>query len=124
MAKLVTTDMLRLFKTKQDTANEVKYMEIVKYVDNNGLIKDEKVQNETGVSVIPIHVVTSNSQTKYFTDNDGEKTTTEVEGASGKIYIDLESGSNCLYTYDVKTSSFIPFASSIATDADIDALFN
>ena len=124
MAKLVTTDMLRLFKTKQDTANEVKYMEIVKYVDNNGLIKDEKVQNETGVSVIPIHVVTSNSQTKYFADNDGEKTETEIEGAGGKIYIDLESGSNCLYTYDVKTSSFIPFASSIATDADIDALFN
>lgn len=124
MAKIVTLDMLRLFKSKQDTQNETKYMEVVKYVDaGSGQIKADIVQENT-VSVIPIHVVTVNSQTKYFTDDDGVKTADEVQGASGKIYIDLESGSNCMYTYDVNGGKFIPFASSIATDADIEALFN
>lgn len=120
MAKYLTLDLLALFKTKQDAANENKFMETENYVDANGKIKADAVQNN---SVIPIHVVTENSQTKYFTDNAGVKTSTEVTGEIGKLYIDLESGGKCLYTYNT-TDGFIPFASSIATESDIDELFN
>ena len=120
MAKYLTLDLLAHFKTKQDAANENKFMQIEDYVDANGKIKADSVQTN---GVIPIHVVTESSQTKYFTDNAGVKTSTEVTGETGKLYIDLESGGKCLYTYN-STDGFIPFASSIATEADIDELFN
>ena len=119
MAKLLTLDMLALFKTKQDTANENNFMKLENFVDANGKIKADAVS----VPVIPIHVVTTNDTTRYFTDNAGAKTSIEVTGEIGKIYIDLESGGKCMYTYNT-TDGFIPFASSIATDADIEQLFN
>ena len=121
MAKYVTLDLLSLFKTKQDAANEVKYMEISNYVDSEGKFKAEQVA--TAPNVVPIHVVTADNQTKFFTDNGGTKTSTEVTGEIGKIYIDLESGGKCIYTYN-PTDGFVLFAASIATEADIDALFN
>ena len=75
MAKYLTLDLLAQFKTKQDAANENKFMQIGDYVDANGKIKADSVQTN---GVIPIHVVTENSQTKYFTDNAGVKTSDEV----------------------------------------------
>ena len=122
MAKYLTLDLLGLFKTKQDAANENKFMAIENYVDANGKIKPDVVDVPVSSNVIPIHVVTTNGTTKYFTDNNGVKTSTEVTGEVGKIYIDIEGESKCLYTYG--GGDFIPFASSIATEADIDALFD
>ena len=121
MAKYVTLDLLAFFKNKQDAANEVKYMEIANYVDNEGKIKAEQVA--TASNVVPIHVVTADNQTKYYTDNNGTKTSTEVTGEVGKIYIDLESGGKCIYTYN-STDGFVLFTASIATESDIDALFD
>ena len=121
MAKLLTLDLLTLFKTKQDAANENNCMKVENFVDANGKIKADVVQ--MNATVIPIHVVTTNGVTKYFTDNEGVKTSTEVTGEIGKLYIDLESGGKCMYTYNT-TDGFIPFASSIATDADIEELFS
>ena len=63
MAKYVTIDLLGIFKTKQDAANENKFMEIGNYVDANGKIKSDAVQSN---GVIPIHVVTTNGMTKKF----------------------------------------------------------
>lgn len=121
MAKYVTIDLLARFKNKQDSANETKFMETENFVDSNGKIKSEKFAAQS--AVIPIHVVTENNATKYFGDNEGVKTDTEITGEIGKLYIDLESGGKCMYTYNA-TDGFIPFASTIATEADIDALFN
>ena len=121
MAKYVTVDLLRLFKEKQDTANEVKYMEITKYVDSEGKIKSEQVAVSS--NVVPIHVVNTASSTRYYTDNEGVKTSREVTGELGKIYIDLESGGKCMYTYN-DNDGFIPFVASVATEDDIEALFN
>ncbi len=118
MAKYVTVDLLSLFKTKQDSANQNKFMQIADYVEN-GKIKAEFVSTQS--NVVPIHVVTDNGTTKYYADNEGVKTSIEVTGEIGKLYIDVEGGSKCLYTFD---NGFIPFASSIATEADIDALFD
>ena len=122
MSKFVTIDMLEYFKSKQDTANETKYLEVTKYLDSDGKIKAENVAVPS--SVIPIHVVTSGSRTRYFTDNDGVKTSTEVIGETGKLYIDLEGGSQCIYTYNAASDEFIPFGASTATESDIDDLFN
>ena len=122
MALIITSNLLALFKTKQDAANENKFMAIENYVDANGKLKPDVVDVPVSSNVIPIHVVTTNGTTKYFTDNNGVKTSTEVTGKVGKIYIDIEGGSRCLYTYG--GDDFIPFASSIATEDDIDALFN
>ena len=120
MAKYLTLDLLSLFKTKQDTANENKFMQTADYVEN-GKVKSDAVSTQS--NVVPIHVVTDNGTTKYYTDNNGAASSTEVIGKIGKLYIDIEGGSKCIYTYDT-TNGFIPFASSIATEADIDALFD
>ena len=122
MAKYLTLDLLALFKNKQDATNENKFMAIENYVDANGKIKSDVIDTPVDSNVVPIHVITTNGTTKYFTDNNGVKTSTEVTGEVGKIYIDIEGGSKCLYTYG--GDDFIPFASSIATEADIDALFD
>ena len=122
MAKYLTLDLLSLFKNKQDAANENKFMAIENYVDANGKIKPDVIDINISSNVVPIHVVTTNGTTKYFSDNNGVATSTEITGEVGKIYIDVESGSKCLYTYG--GGEFIPFASSIATEDDINALFD
>ena len=118
MAKFVTLDQLKLFKNLQDTSNETKYMEVVKYVDSSsGQIKVDSLKSS--VDVIPVHVVNS----KFYADNNGVKADSEISGESGKIYIDLESGSSCIYTYNSNSDSFIPFMASVATDDDIASMF-
>lgn len=124
MTKIVTVETLALFKSKQDAVNAEKFIETAEFVDGEGKIKAEKIPAQTAVSnVIPIHVLSSNSQTKYYTDNNGEITSTEVTGESGKIYIDLDSGSKSMYTYDTTSGEFVLFAAAVATSADIDSLF-
>ena len=120
MAKYLTLDLLKLFKNKQDATNENKFMQTSEYVEN-GKVKSDVLNTQS--NVIPIHVVTNNGTTKYYTDNNGVATSTEVSGSVGKIYIDIVSGSKCIYTYDAN-QGFIPFASSIATEADIESLFD
>ena len=120
MAKYLTLDLLKLFKNKQDAANENKYMQTTEYVEN-GKVKSDVLNTQS--NVIPIHVVTNNGTTKYYTDNNDAASSTEVSGSVGKIYIDIASGSKCIYTYDAN-QGFIPFASSIATEADIESLFD
>lgn len=125
MTKIVTVETLALFKSKQDDVNAEKFIETAEFVDSEGKIKAEKIPAQTAVSnVIPIHVLSSNSQTKYYTDNNGEITSTEVTGESGKIYIDLDSGSKSMYTYDTTSGEFVLFAAAVATSADIDSLFD
>ena len=124
MTKIITVETLALFKSKQDAVNDGKFIAIEDYVDSEGKIKSEKLPAQTSDSnVIPIHVLSSNSQTKYYTDNNGEITSTEVTGESGKIYIDLDSGSKSMYTYDTTNGEFVLFAAAAATSADIDSLF-
>lgn len=124
MTKIVTIETLALFKSKQDDVNAEKFIETEEFVDSEGKIKAEKIPTQATVSnVIPIHVLSSNSQTKYYTDNNGEITSTEVTGESGKIYIDLDSGSKSMYTYDTTSGEFVLFAAAVATSADIDSLF-
>ena len=105
MSKFVTIDMLEYFKSKQDAVNETKYLEVTKYLGSDGKIKAENVAVPS--SVIPIYVVTSGSRTRYFTDNDGVKTSSEVIGETGKIYIDVEGGSQCIYTYNAASDEFM-----------------
>ncbi len=125
MTKIVTVETLALFKSKQDDVNAEKFIETEEFVDSEGKIKAEKIPVQATVSnVIPIHVLSSNSQTKYYTDNNGEITSTEVTGESGKIYIDLDSGSKSMYTYDTTSGEFVLFAAAVATSADIDSLFD
>lgn len=125
MTKIVTVETLALFKSKQDDVNAEKFIETEEFVDSEGKIKAEKIPAQATVSnVIPIHVLSSNSQTKYYTDNNGEITSTEVTGESGKIYIDLDSGSKSMYTYDTTSGEFVLFAAAVATSADIDSLFD
>lgn len=125
MTKIVTVETLGLFKSKQDAANADIFMGTADFVDGEGKIKAEKIPAQTTVSnVIPMHVLSSNSQTKYYTDNNGEITSTEVTGESGKIYIDLDSGSKSMYTYDKTSGEFVLFAAAVATSADIDSLFD
>ena len=125
MTKIVTIDTLALFKSKQDAVNDEKFLATEDFVDAEGKIKSEKIPAQTSDSnVIPIHVLSSNSQTKYYTDNNGEITSTEVTGESGKIYIDLDSGSKSMYTYDATNNECVLFAAAVATSADIDSLFD
>ena len=120
MAKYLTLDLLKLFKNKQDAANENKFMQTSAYVEN-GKVKSDVLNTQS--NVIPIHVVANNGTTKYYTDNNGAASSTEIIGESGKLYIDIAGGSKCIYTYD-SSNGFIPFASSIATEADIESFFD
>ena len=123
MSKAIDIDGLRQFKTKQDTFNEEKFVQSADYVDGDGIIKTDKLP--PGVSeVVLIHVVDENGTTKYYTDNDGAKTSEEVTGVAGKIYIDLETASKNMHLYDEKTGEFVNYAASVATSADIDSLFD
>ena len=74
--------------------------------------------------VVLIHVVDEGGTTKYYTDDKGVKTSTEVTGVAGKIYIDLETASENMYVYDANTGEFANFAANVATSADIDSLFD
>ena len=96
MAKYLTLDLLSLFKNKQDAANENKFMALENYVDANGKLKPDVVDVSVSSNVVPIHVVTTNGTTKYFSDNNSVATSTEIIGEIGKIYIDLESWSKRL----------------------------
>ena len=123
MSKAIDIDGLRQFKTKQDTFNEEKFVQSADYVDGDGIIKTEKLP--PGVSeVVLIHVVDEGGTTKYYTDENGVKTSTEVTGLAGKIYVDLETASKNIYLYDAKTGEFVNFAANVATSADIDSLFD
>ena len=123
MSKAIDIDGLRQFKTKQDTFNEEKFVQSADYVDGDGIIKTEKLP--PGVSeVVLIHVVDEGGTTKYYTDENGVKTSTEVTGVAGKIYIDLETASKNMHLYDEKTGEFVNYAASVATSADIDSLFD
>ena len=87
-----------------------------------------KLPANFGADVIPIHVVTPGSRTKFYNDKldaEGNHTTcpTEVQGAAGKIYIDLESGSKDHYVYDETNREFLLLSPEIATEADINAMF-
>ena len=125
MNKIITVETLALFKSKQDAVNDEKFLATEDFVDSEGKIKAEKIPAQTSASnVIPIHVLSSDSQTKYYADNNGEMTSTEVTGESGKIYIDLDSGSKSMYTYDTTNNEFVLFAAAAATSADIDSLFD
>ena len=118
MAKLVDISLLQKFKSLQDSANQNKFMQINDFVDSEGNIKSEKISG----SIIKIHVDSSDADNiKYFADNNGVKSSTEIVGEVGKIYIDLDAGSKTIYTFD--GVNFIPFIASIATDADIEKLF-
>lgn len=121
--KAIDIEGLSRFKTKQDAFNEEKFIQNADYVDNDGIIKTEKLP--PGVSeVVLIHVVDENGTTKYYTDNAGVKTSTEVTGVAGKIYIDLETASKNMYVYDASTGEFANFVANIATSDDIDSLFD
>lgn len=123
MTKLVDINQLAKFKEKQDAANIEKFMQIENFVDGEGKIKADKIQAESGIEVIKMHVDTSDAEnTKYFVDENGTKGAAEIVGEAGKIYIDLEAGYKVIYTFDGE--NFIPFTSAIATDADIENLFN
>lgn len=123
MNKAIDIEGLKRFKAKQDTFNEEKFVQSADYVDGDGIIKTEKLP--PGVSeVVLIHVVDENGTTKYYTDNNGVKTSTEVTGVAGKIYIDLESASKNMYVYDANTGEFANFVANVASSADIDSLFD
>lgn len=125
MNQLIDKSALSVFKNKQDELNENKFMQINDYVDNDGKIKADKVQTETGIEVVKMHVDSRNpNSVKYFVDNNGVKGTTEIVGEAGKIYIDIASGGKIIYTYDETNAIFIPFISEIASTADIEELFN
>lgn len=122
MSKTVTLEKLAYFKTKQDAANEAKFMQLNDFVDGEGKIKSEKFSVEGGTEVIKMHVDSSDPENiKYFADNNGVASETEITGEVGKIYIDLESGGKIIYTYGGE--NFIPFVSGVATDEDINSLF-
>ena len=109
MAKLVDIELLGNFKKKQDAANSQKF-----------LLKSEFV--EKADEIIKMHVDSSDPENiKYFADNNGVKSSTEITGEVGKIYIDVASGGKFIYTYGGE--NFIPFVSEIATAADIENLF-
>ena len=119
MAKLVDINLLAKFKEKQDAANSAKFMQVEDFVDAEGKIKTEKFSTE---EIIKMHVDTSNAENvKYFADNNGVKAETEITGEVGKIYIDLDNDCKTIYTYNGE--NFIPFIASIATDEDIESLF-
>lgn len=121
--KAIDIEGLKRFKTKQDSFNEEKFVQSADYVDGDGIIKTEKLP--PGVSeVVLIHVVDDNGTTKYYTDNAGVKTSDEVTGVAGKIYIDLESASKNMYVYDANTGEFANFVANVASSADIDSLFD
>ncbi|MBR0062408.1 MAG: hypothetical protein IJP68_13120 [Selenomonadaceae bacterium] len=88
----------------------------------------DKLPANFGADVVAIHVVTLNNKTKFYNDKldaNGNHTTcpTEVQGAAGKIYIDLESGSKDHYVYDETSHEFMLLSPEIATEADINAMF-
>ena len=119
MAKLVDVELLGKFKEKQDAANSKKFMQIEDFVDAEGKIKTEKFSTE---EIIKIHVDSSDADNiKFFADDNGVKSSTEITGEVGKIYIDVASGGKFIYTYSGE--NFIPFVSEIATAADIENLF-
>lgn len=120
MTKLVDINRLANFKEKQDAANAEKFMQVADFVDGEGKIKAEKISTE---EIIKMHVDASDAENvKYFADENGEKSAVEISGEIGKIYVDLESGGKIIYTSNGE--NFIPFVSEIATDADIENLFN
>lgn len=123
MTKLVDIELLGKFKEKQDAANINKFMQATDFVDSEGKIKPEKISTNTGIEIIKMHVDASDAENvKYFVDNNGAKGDTEITGEIGKIYIDLETGGKVIYTFDGE--NFMPFVSEIATDEDIESLFN
>lgn len=123
MNKAIDIEGLKRFKTKQDTFNEEKFVQSADYVDDDGIIKTEKLP--PGVSeVVLIHVVDESGTTKYYTDDAGVKTSDEVTDTAGKIYIDLESASKNMYVYDANTGEFANFVANVASSADIDSLFD
>jgi len=123
MTKLVDVTQLANFKDKQDAANIAKFMQAADFVDGEGKIKAEKISTDTGIEIIKMHVETIDAENvKYFSDNNGLKSTAEITGEVGKIYIDLASGGKVIYTFDGE--NFIPFVSEIATTEDIENLFN
>ncbi len=123
MAKIVNLNMLGVFKGKQDQFNDSKFMKTNDFVDAEGKIKSDKISVESGVEIIKMHVDSSDAENiKYFADDNGEKSTTEITGEVGKIYIDLESNGKVIYTYSGE--NFVPFSSDIATTEDIESLFS
>lgn len=123
MAKLVDIELLGKFKEKQDAANANKFMQATDFVDGEGKIKAEKISVTSGIEIIKMHVDASDAENvKYFEDNNGVKGAAEIVGESGKIYIDMAAGGRVIYTSNGE--NFFPFVSEIATDADIENLFN
>ena len=123
MAKLVDIDILAKFKEKQDTANANKFMQATDFVDGEGKIKAEKISVTSGIEIIKMHVDASDAENvKYFEDNNGVKGENEIAGEVGKIYIDMAAGGKVIYTSNGE--NFFPFVSEIATESDIENLFN
>ena len=127
MSKPIDLDGLRRFKTKQDALNAEKVLQNENFVDGDGIIKSEKLPADFGNKIILMHVVTTGTgetaTIKYFADNDGVASSTEIVGEVGKIYIDLDSGSKNIYVFDKVSGTFINFAANVASDSDIDSLF-
>ena len=93
---------MRQFKTNQDAFNEKKFIQSENYVDDDGIIKTEKLP--PGVSeVVLIHVVDEDETTKYYTDNDGAKTSEEVTEKKSSRFLFLEVGEKMAKT-DNETS--------------------
>ncbi len=125
--KAIDIEGLKRFKTKQDAYNEEKFIQSDDYVDNDGIIKSEKLPPNVS-EIILIHVVNTGTEDspniKYFTDDNGAATATEVVGKAGSFYVDLNSGSKNLYVYDTNSNEFVNYAANVASQADIDSLFD
>lgn len=123
MSKAIDLEGLKTFKTKQDNFNEGKFIQSKNYVDDNGIIKSEKLP-PTVSEIVLIHVVDNGNTVKYYTDNNGAATSTEVTGKAGTFYVDLDSGSKNMYVYDENDNEFVNYAANVASTEDIDSLFD
>ena len=69
MSKAIDLEGLRNFKTKQDAFNEGKFIQSDDYVDDDGIIKSEKLPPNVS-EIVLIHVVntgtTDNPVIKYY----------------------------------------------------------
>ena len=127
MSKAIDLEGLRNFKTKQDAFNEGKFIQSDDYVDDDGIIKSEKLPPNVS-EIVLIHVVntgtTDNPVIKYYGDDNGSATNVEVTGKAGTFYVDLNSGSKNLYVFDKTSNEFVNYAANVATADDIDSLFD
>lgn len=126
-SKAIDINGLKQFKTKQDAFNEGKFIQSADYVDEDGIIKTDKLPPNVS-EIVLFHVVNTGTDEepviKYYADDEGvADTSKEVAGKAGTFYVDLETGSKNMYIYDVNDAQFVNFAANVASSADIDSLF-